>query len=339
MSNRFHQKYHRYNHHSVTPGSSIDPKFPDAGYDPIASFDNPFQGEFFSNGNIITTENLSAKKDLGVEQNGVIGNNLLVGHNLTVNNDINVLGDVSIQRDLSVYGDQTLLDTEVRVLSTTFLKTDLYVGGDIYGYANFTLSGSALVHQDLTVKNNGFIEKNLTVGGNLTVEGDSTILYTNAYVTSSVNVYNRGFDTALVVTQAGNEDIAHFIDEDGGEVIIGNNGIITAPAIILLSPHIHQIPANKKITLPISAIDIELTTTQNVTITGFDGGTAGIQYTLTNIGSHTVTISSTYVNEVYIRNGTAWRSNTCSLTSSFLKLPTNHSCSLRKSSSNKISIW
>jgi hypothetical protein len=339
MSNRFHQKYHRYNHHSVKPGSSVDPKFPDAGYDPIASFDNPFQGEFFSNGNIITTESLSAKTDLTVDQNAVVGNNLLVGHNLTVNNDINILGDVNVQQNLSVYGDQTLLDTEVRILSSAFLRTDLYVGGNIYAHANFELSGSALINQDLTVGGSGFVENNLRVGGNLTVEGDSTILYTNAYVTSSVNVYNRGVDTALVVTQSGNQDIAHFIDEEGGEVIIGNRGIITAPAIILLSPHIHQINVTKKITLPVSAIDVELLTTENTMITGFEGGTAGLHYTLTNVGTHTVTISSTTANGVYIRNGTSWRSNTSSLSSAFLMLMTNHSCSLRKGNSNKISVW
>jgi hypothetical protein len=41
MSDRFHSKYHRFNHHSST-----QPLNPDAGLDPLGSFDYPFQGDF-----------------------------------------------------------------------------------------------------------------------------------------------------------------------------------------------------------------------------------------------------------------------------------------------------
>lgn len=43
MSNRFHSKYHRHNHHTFTID---DPRYPDAGHDPIASQDSPFLGDF-----------------------------------------------------------------------------------------------------------------------------------------------------------------------------------------------------------------------------------------------------------------------------------------------------
>lgn len=43
MSSRFHNKYHRHNHHSRTEG---DPRYPDASHDPIASQDFPFIGPF-----------------------------------------------------------------------------------------------------------------------------------------------------------------------------------------------------------------------------------------------------------------------------------------------------
>lgn len=66
MSNRFHNKFHRYNHHSTKL-----PEYGDSGYDPIASKDAPFLGEFVvSSGYIsaidpdgdfsIYTDNLSA---------------------------------------------------------------------------------------------------------------------------------------------------------------------------------------------------------------------------------------------------------------------------------------
>jgi hypothetical protein len=41
MSNRFHSKYHRQNHHSY-----INPYNADAGHDPIASVEQPFKGDF-----------------------------------------------------------------------------------------------------------------------------------------------------------------------------------------------------------------------------------------------------------------------------------------------------
>jgi hypothetical protein len=41
MSDRFHSKYHRFNHHSST-----QPLNPDAGLDPLGSFNYPFQGDF-----------------------------------------------------------------------------------------------------------------------------------------------------------------------------------------------------------------------------------------------------------------------------------------------------
>jgi hypothetical protein len=43
MSSRLHSKYHRHNHHTI---SLNDPRYPDASYDPIASPDSPFLGDF-----------------------------------------------------------------------------------------------------------------------------------------------------------------------------------------------------------------------------------------------------------------------------------------------------
>lgn len=67
MSNRFHNKFHRQNHHS-------DPTvgYPDSAFDPIASFEQPFKGEFYSQGDIITTQNLSAGINLNVTNNADI---------------------------------------------------------------------------------------------------------------------------------------------------------------------------------------------------------------------------------------------------------------------------
>jgi hypothetical protein len=52
MSSRFHNKYHRHNHHTL---SIEDPRYPDAGHDPIASPDSPFLGDFVMRGSLSAT--------------------------------------------------------------------------------------------------------------------------------------------------------------------------------------------------------------------------------------------------------------------------------------------
>jgi len=47
MSSRFHNKYHRHNHHTQPIN---DPRYPDASHDPIASPESPFLGPFVLSG-------------------------------------------------------------------------------------------------------------------------------------------------------------------------------------------------------------------------------------------------------------------------------------------------
>lgn len=55
MSNRYHSKYHRRNHHTYT-----NINIPDAGHDPIASVNEPFLGEFILSGSLSAVAPLSA---------------------------------------------------------------------------------------------------------------------------------------------------------------------------------------------------------------------------------------------------------------------------------------
>jgi len=79
---RFHNKWHRRNHHSL-PSSG----YPDSATDPIASAEEPFIGDF------ILTGSLSARKNAYID------------------------GDTTIQGNLSVLGALTYLDTIVSVTS------------------------------------------------------------------------------------------------------------------------------------------------------------------------------------------------------------------------------
>jgi hypothetical protein len=52
MSSRFHNKYHRHNHHTLAIN---DPRYPDSSHDPIASPESPFLGDFFMIGSLSAT--------------------------------------------------------------------------------------------------------------------------------------------------------------------------------------------------------------------------------------------------------------------------------------------
>lgn len=57
--NRFHSKFHRKNHHTNT-----DLYNPDAGHDPIASKDAPFQGNFYLNGALSASDSFIFSSDI-----------------------------------------------------------------------------------------------------------------------------------------------------------------------------------------------------------------------------------------------------------------------------------
>ena len=104
MSNRFHNKFHRHNHHTrPTDRSGL---YPDSAYDPIASPEAPFQGDFVVDGNITSLSSMSAEGDF-YATNGTFH------------------GNVVIEGDLSVLGDFTQLDTVVHTTSAV----DIYNSG------------------------------------------------------------------------------------------------------------------------------------------------------------------------------------------------------------------
>lgn len=193
MSNRFHNKFHRFNHHSA---GSPDPKYPDAGYDPIASFDSPFQGEFYSEGDIITTQNLSAGIDLTIDRNALIRNNLVVGY------DANVRNDLFVDNNFTVSGSSSNIDTLVYITSAV----DIYNSGVGPALRVNQLSSEQIVHfvndgvssfiVDARINSPGFVGINtetpnerLTVVGNISAVG-STHITENLFV--SGNTFIQG---------------------------------------------------------------------------------------------------------------------------------------------------
>jgi len=88
---RFHNKYHRRNHHSIPSDG-----FPDSGADPIASPQEPFRGDFHAIGALSATGNLT------------IGGNTLIYGNLSALGDFSVVDTiVTVTSALSVINDST----------------------------------------------------------------------------------------------------------------------------------------------------------------------------------------------------------------------------------------
>ena len=62
-TSRFHDKLHRANHHSVTT-----PGLPDSAYDPIASSDYPFRGDFVLSGALSALNSVTTRQNLTVNE-------------------------------------------------------------------------------------------------------------------------------------------------------------------------------------------------------------------------------------------------------------------------------
>jgi hypothetical protein len=108
MSSRLHSKYHRHNHHTL---SINDPRYPDAGHDPIASPESPFLGTFVLNGALSAIQGVVAYplegSDTAIEANG----------------DVEVAGGINVEGVASFSGNTTF--------ATTITAADIVFTGTI----------------------------------------------------------------------------------------------------------------------------------------------------------------------------------------------------------------
>ena len=362
MSNRFHNKFHRQNHHSNPTSGYLD-----SALDPIASFEQPFQGEFYSQGDIITTQNLSASINL------TVGNNGLIQNDLTVRGNLNVLGTTT-QLDTLVYATSALSVTNSGTgPAATFKQTGnepvavfyddnavaLYVDGKTAtpGYVGI---GTDTPGAKLTVSGTLSTSGTATIGTIATGTGTSVVIESNGLIQKrSLNA--AAFDTTskFVSASDGNLDAGYIpVAENAlgldSSVIYqnGSNNIgigTTAPAEKLtVSGNISAfgliIPGSATVTpttttaLPADNDVIFNNQTGAVTITGFSSGRAGVTYTLTNKSTHEVTLSSS--SNLFVRGGSTWAGYKCSSNpSGKIELPQNFSCSLRMDSATSGSVW
>ena len=188
MSNRFHNKFHRQNHHSKVTDKNQD--YTDASYDPIASFDAPFQGEFYGNGDIITTENLSALSSV-YANDGVIKNNFYIGNDLEVVGNFVVLGSTS-RFETTVYASSAV--EIVNVGTGPALKITQHGSQPIAHFIDY--NGEDIIFQD-----NGYVglgtdspNEKLTIVGNTSAVGDINVTG-NSYLSGNLYIDNNLFVT------------------------------------------------------------------------------------------------------------------------------------------------
>jgi len=166
---RFHDKQHRRNHHT-----NVSSGYPDSATDPIASYLEPFQGDFILNGS------LSAANNITINGNCYIGGNL------------------------SAYGTLSYLDTIVSVTSalsvinTGTATAFTVVQGGTTPIVQFISNGSSV----LSGKDAFFIENNgqVVINGVTPAAGQMLTVYgavsTNGTF-SSGTIYSSGNVNAL----------------------------------------------------------------------------------------------------------------------------------------------
>lgn len=207
MSNRFHNKFHRHNHHTV---ATSGPLYPDSAYDPIASRESPFKGEFYAADQITTNDSLSARQNV-YATNAQISGDATVDNNLLIRGESQFNGRVFVNDDFTVTAP-SLFNGSVNVDGNTNLNGTLFV-------ENFSQFNS-------TVE----ILGDLVVSSNMEVLGSLTTLDTQVIVTSAMEITNAGSEPALRVNQEGQQPVAHFFDDNNSAFII--QGTSNAPGFV-----------------------------------------------------------------------------------------------------------
>lgn len=127
MSDVFHHKFHRQNHHTYN-----NPANPDSGHDPIASKENPFQGDFVLHGGLSAVTSLSAQAGYfdGGTHLGILvkGNPVALSSigNVNIGGDLTVSGVIrSLSPEFAVYSNSAVLTGEIGNTSTKTLDIKL----------------------------------------------------------------------------------------------------------------------------------------------------------------------------------------------------------------------
>jgi hypothetical protein len=164
MSSRFHNKWHRHNHHTDPIG---DPRFPDASHDPIASPESPFRGLFVLSGPLSAQSSSLSSSYAGYFENNNVA---LILKSAGI--ALSAVGPVSITGDISAKN----------IFGNNFYLYNNPTGNVTFGYAN-----------SLATKNTVNTDLNTVIGLINTVDADAGLAATSEFNTilgSQNNIYS-----------------------------------------------------------------------------------------------------------------------------------------------------
>jgi len=121
--NRFHSKFHRKNHHTNT-----DPYNPDAGHDPIASADAPFQGNFYLNGSLSANNSFIFGGNVAGKATLVTNASALVTTNKALTSSLIFLTTLSATGTLGVPFIRTIANSTSFTISSTNINDRSTIG-------------------------------------------------------------------------------------------------------------------------------------------------------------------------------------------------------------------
>ncbi len=129
MSNRFHNKYHRHNHHTR---AIQDIRFPDANHDPIASYESPFLGDFILNGMLSATDGVISIQGLSSLNTSVFTSEVSTNPAVVINGDLTVNGQTLATDNITLLGtiSANKIDLNNPYIATTTSMSAVSATGD-----------------------------------------------------------------------------------------------------------------------------------------------------------------------------------------------------------------
>ena len=239
MSSRLHNKFHRHNHHT---NSTNDPRYPDASYDPIASYTSPFNGPFVvknpgqtapttqSPGNVAIDVAgdiyVSSNGNITVAPGGIISGNGVGLYGIVTTSIVNLSGSPYQYSSNSPLPNTSILPSLTGIGNSVASNYSVVAGGSgntiNNGLFSFIAGGSGNV---INNANTFILGSNITTGlPNYTyVNNLSSLGYINA---KKVNIGSSDTTVPLIVGLSGanynvsitNNGIARYHLYNGGNV-------------------------------------------------------------------------------------------------------------------------
>lgn len=168
MSSRLHNKFHRHNHHT-SPPSNNDPRYPDASFDPIASYTVPFNGPF-----VIQNPNLIAPTTPSTLH--------------TPNIAIDVAGDIAATGNIYAAGQYFGDGSQLALGNNTSLIATVTGTPFVYGASNPVTS----ITSSISGTGNGATAQYSTVAGGSAnkINGSGSFSFIAAGSSNQINVPN-----------------------------------------------------------------------------------------------------------------------------------------------------